>query len=63
MTTRTIHKLTDKTIKAATEGGRLHDGGGLYFQVTDRGSRSWEYRFERHGKRRTMGLGPYPRSA
>jgi integrase len=60
MTTRTIHKLNDRTVKAATTPGRLHDGGGLYFQVTPRGSRSWEYRFERAGKRRTMGLGAYP---
>jgi integrase len=60
MTTRTRHKLNDRAIKAATMPGRLHDGGGLYFQITARGSRSWEYRFERHGKRRTMGLGAYP---
>ncbi len=60
MTTRTIHKLNDRMIKAATKTGRLHDGGGLYFQVAQSGSRSWEYRFERNGKRRTMGLGSYP---
>ena len=51
MTRRTIHKLNDRAIKAATTPGRLHDGSGLYFQITERGSRSWEFRFERRGKR------------
>jgi integrase len=60
MPSRTIHKLNDRAVKAATRPGRLHDGGGLYFNVTARGSRSWEYRFERAGQRRTMGLGAYP---
>jgi hypothetical protein len=52
--------LSDRTIKATTEAIRLHDGGGLHFQVAARGLRSWEYPFERHGRRRTMGLGAYP---
>ena len=60
MTTRAIHKLTANEVKVFTGPGRLHDGGGLYFYANERGGRSWEYRFERNGKRKTMGLGGYP---
>src|SRR6478736_6598734 len=60
MTTRALHKLTATEVKAFTGPGRLHDGGGLYFYANERGGRSWEYRFERNGKRKTMGLGGYP---
>lgn len=34
------------------------DGGGLYLQVSNAGSRSWIFRFELHGREREMGLGP-----
>jgi integrase len=30
----------------------------LYLQVTGNGGRSWIFRYQRHGKRRDMGLGP-----
>ena len=58
---RAIHKLSSKTVEAAAERGLYSDGGGLYLQVTQHGHRSWIYRFQIHGRRRTMGLGPYPR--
>jgi integrase len=38
----------------------LHDGGGLYLRVSPTGSKSWVFRFQLDGKRRDMGLGPYP---
>jgi integrase len=38
----------------------LHDGGGLYLRVSPTGSKSWVFRFQLNGKRRDMGLGPYP---
>jgi integrase len=38
----------------------LHDGGGLYLQITTAGARSWVYRFALAGRRRDMGLGPFP---
>jgi integrase len=60
MTIHTTGRLKDKAIKATTEPGRYNDGGGLYFIVTERGGRSWEYRFDLNGKRRYMGLGGYP---
>jgi len=40
--------------------GFLHDGGGLYLQITDTDARSWVYRFAVAGRRRDMGLGPFP---
>jgi len=60
---RKIDKLSDKRIKAATKRGIYGDGDGLYLQVARNGHRSWIYRFQIHGRRRTMGLGPYPRIA
>jgi integrase len=38
----------------------LHDGGGLYLRVSGTGSRAWVFRFQLDGKRRDMGLGPFP---
>jgi hypothetical protein len=36
------------------------DGGGRYLQVSPGGGRSWILRYAMAGKRREMGLGPYP---
>jgi integrase len=63
---RTIHKLTARTI-AATKPGTGHrvmlaDGGNLLLQVVGKQggqSRSWIFRYERDGKRHDLGLGPY----
>ena len=38
----------------------LHDGGGLYLRVAPTGTKSWVFRFQIDGKRRDMGLGPFP---
>ena len=42
--------------------GRHGDGlvRGLYLVVAPTGARSWALRYQRHGRRRDMGLGPYP---
>jgi integrase len=37
---------------------RVNDG--LYIQITKTGTTSWLYRFQLNGRRREMGLGPYP---
>lgn len=42
------------------ESGTYADGGGLYLQVDEGGSRSWLLRTMVQGKRRWMGLGGYP---
>lgn len=36
----------------------LHDGGGLYLQVSKSGTKSWILRYTRNGRARDMGLGP-----
>jgi integrase len=60
MIVRRIGRLTALQVKNARKPGYLADGGGLYLRVSDAGSRSWVFFFTRAGKRREMGLGPYP---
>jgi len=65
-----IGKLTAVEVAKAKGPAVLHDGGGLYLRVApnrkDRngneksGAKSWVFRFQLNGKRRDMGLGPYP---
>ena len=53
--------LTDRTVKAAGPG-KHQDGTvpGLSLLVWPSGSRSWVLRYQLRGRRREMGLGPYP---
>jgi integrase len=53
-------KLSAIEVAKAKGPAVLHDGGGLYLRVSGTGSRSWVFRFQLDGKRRDMGLGPYP---
>ena len=39
--------LTVKRIERLKEKGRYADGGGLYLQVSESGSKSWVFKFER----------------
>jgi integrase len=57
---RRFQRLTTLSITRAKTPGYIHDGGGLYLQVAPAGSKSWIFRFSLGGKRREMGLGPYP---
>jgi integrase len=57
---RALQRLTALAISRAKAPGYLPDCGGLYLQVTESGSKSWIYRYSLAGKRREMGLGPYP---
>jgi integrase len=57
---RALHRLSPLTVQHITKSGFHHDGGGLYLQVTEEGTRSWVYRFMLNKDRRNMGLGPYP---
>ena len=56
-------KLSVSAIRAARHPGRkarpirISDEGGLCLQIAPGGSKSWLYRFTRHGKAREMGLG------
>lgn len=54
---RVTNKLTALGVTRAKNAGRYADGGGLYLQITDRGSKSWLFRYMRAGKAREMGLG------
>ena len=53
-------KLSAIEVTRAKGPAVLHDGGGLYLRISPTGSRSWVFRFQLEGKRRDMGLGPYP---
>lgn len=56
-----MKSLTDRTVKAAPPG-RHGDGTikGLMLVVRDSGARGWVLRYQIGGRRRDMGLGPYP---
>jgi integrase len=53
-------KLSAPQVERLRSQGRHPCGGGLYLQVTNGGSRSWLFRYERRGRAREMGLGAYP---
>jgi integrase len=55
-----IGKLTAIEVTKAKGPAVLHDGGGLYLRVSGSGAKSWVFRYQLDGKRRDMGLGPYP---
>ena len=54
-------KLTDRAVKTVA-AGRYLDGAvrGLSLLVKRSGARSWVLRYQLNGRRRDMGLGPYP---
>ncbi|MEO0792516.1 MAG: integrase arm-type DNA-binding domain-containing protein [Pseudomonadota bacterium] len=45
---------------ATAKAGRHSDGRGLMLVVKPSGSKSWVLRYQLKGRRRDMGLGPYP---
>ena len=53
-------KLTALGAKALPEPGRHGDGDGLYLSIAPSGSKSWVQRIVIYGRRRDIGLGPYP---
>jgi len=55
-----LNRLSPLEVKALEEPGYHHDGGGLYLQLTHGAGKSWVLRYAIGGKRREMGLGPYP---
>jgi integrase len=56
---RTQNRLTAMECKNAKSSARLADGGGLYLYVSGKGTKSWVFRFNWHGKRKEMGLGSF----
>lgn len=53
----TTKGLTAKMVKSISEAGRYHDGGGLYLNVTEAGTKSWIQRITLDGKQSMKGLG------
>lgn len=54
---RLMHRLNALNVNNATKPGYYGDGGGLYLQVSQFGTKSWVFRFTVN-KKREMGLGP-----
>jgi integrase len=55
---RHTNRLTVKKLARLTVAGKYVDGGGLALLVSDIGSKSWSFRFERNGRDRAYVLGP-----
>jgi integrase len=53
-------KLTAVAVAKAKGPAVLFDGGGLYLRVSGSGAKSWVFRYQLDGKRRDMGVGPFP---
>ncbi len=53
-------KLTALSARTLSKPGRHGDGDGLYLNIAPSGSKSWVQRIVIHGRRRDIGLGPYP---
>lgn len=58
MATRQLHRLTALKIGKLDAPGHYPDGGNLYFQISETGSRSWIFKFTLRGRSREMGVGP-----
>lgn len=54
---RGIEKLSPTRIASLTKPGRYSDGGGLYLQVAQGGTKSWVFRYMHNGSEHGMGLG------
>lgn len=54
---RAINKLSAVEVAKKTKPGRYGDGGGLWLQISQFGTKAWIFRFMMDGKARQMGLG------
>ncbi|WP_353037706.1 Arm DNA-binding domain-containing protein [Mesorhizobium sp. M1076] len=54
---RSLHKLSARSVAAIDKPGRHGDGGGLYLNVSGDGRRRWIFLYRREGKLKEMGLG------
>lgn len=57
---RAMNRLSPMQVQRTSKPGLLHDGRGLYLNVTPGGSKSWLFRYEMGGRARWMGLGSFP---
>src|SRR5687768_379465 len=51
--------LTAIALAKLAKPGRYAVGDGAYLQIASGGTRAWVFRYQRDGKARHMGLGPY----
>jgi hypothetical protein len=52
-----LNKLSALTVRNLEKPGHCGDGGGLWLQISDSGTKSWVFRYDLDGKRHEMGLG------
>ena len=55
-----MSKLINIQLKSKNKIGRYPDGNHLYFVVGKNGNKNWTFIYTINGKKREMGLGPYP---
>ena len=55
---RAFGKLSALQVARLSKRGMYNDGGGLYLQIAEGGSKSWLYRYKVGGKDRWHGVGP-----
>ena len=53
-------KLNARKVETLASPGHYGDGGGLYLQISDSGTKSWSFRYRGPHTRHEMGLGKYP---
>lgn len=53
-----LNRLTAIKVAKLKKRGRYGDGGGLWLQVSEAGTKAWLFRYKRGGRARQMGLGP-----
>lgn len=53
-------KLTALEVRHRKEPGRLGDGNGLFFEITETGIKRWIYRYKINGKQGKYTIGRYP---
>jgi integrase len=56
---RALERLSAKQVENVKKPGYYCDGGGLYLQVSDAGTKSWILRYAIKGRERQMGLGSF----
>src|SRR5215210_1343911 len=56
---RRAKELSAVAVAKLARPGRHAVGGGAYLQITEQGTKSWVFRYQRDGKPRHMGLGPF----
>ncbi len=64
MTAKGTRRLSDAFCRKTRRAGRYTDGRwNLVFVVSSTGAKRWLFRYPRSGRRREIGLGPYPEVA